>query len=85
MKVRALKPITYDRKRYLKGDVFDASPFFARPLTLLGKIVKEDDEDQVHEVTGTKQPEPKRRSRRDPDEADPPRRRYRRRDMQAEG
>ena len=81
MKVRALKPITYGGKRYLKGDVFDASPFYVKPLVALGKLVAEPEEaeEQVDEITGTK---PARRSRKaDPDK---PRRQYRRRDMQAE-
>ena len=82
MKVRALKPITYNRQRYLKGDVFDVSPFFAKPLIVLGKIVPEAEEEHVNEVTAAKP----RRSRRPSGEdvEGKPRRQYRRRDMQAE-
>ena len=82
MKVRALKPITYANKRYLKGDVFEASDFYARPLITLGKIVREKEEADVIETLGL-QAAPSRRSRKSED-PDRPRRQYRRRDMQAD-
>lgn len=82
MKVRALKPITYASKRYSKGDVFEASDFYARPLIILGKIVRETEEAEARETLGL-MAAPSRRSRKS-DDPDRPRRQYRRRDMQAD-